>query len=238
MAVFEGYLKGQNRMPSFRMIAFCSLAVLTGCGLAPKQAGGDILVIGDSVLAWNHGTVGRVVASETGRKVVSRAALGAQVDASAARSALGLSIPGQLSDGPWNWIIMDGGANDLVSACGCAGCDDEVDTLISADGSSGSIPALISGARATGAQVLWMGYYQAPESASFANCRASLVEMERRIEAYAKSRIGIHFVDAETVVDPLDPRMYSPDMTHPSRRGSEIIGSFLAQTILAKDGKR
>lgn len=224
-------------MPSFRMIVLCSLAVFSGCGLAPKQVGGDILVIGDSVLAWNHGTAGRVIASETGRTVVSRATAGARVDASAARSALGLSIPGQLSGGPWNWIIMDGGANDLVNACGCAACDDEVDALISADGSSGSIPALISDARATGAQILWMGYYQAPDSMSFATCRASLVEMERRIEAYAKARIGIHFVDAETVVDPLEPAMYSSDMTHPSRIGSEIIGSLLAQTILEKDGK-
>lgn len=224
-------------MTSLQVIAFCSLAVLSGCGWAPKQAGGDILVIGDSVLAWNHGTVGRVISSQTGRKVVSRAALGAQVDASAARSALGLSIPGQLSDGPWNWIIVDGGANDLVGACGCVACGNEVDALISADSSFGSIPALLSEARATGAQVLWMGYYQAPESIAFANCRASLVEMERRIEAYAQAHIGIHFVDSETVIDPLDRSMYSSDMTHPSRMGSEVIGSFLARTILDRQGE-
>lgn len=220
-------------MALFRMMTLCSLVLLTGCGLVPQRSGGDILVIGDSVLAYNDGQIGKVIAAELDRKVVSRAALGARIDASAAYSVLGLSIPGQLSDGPWNWVVMDGGANDLAGSCGCGRCDDDVDALIGPDGSSGAIPDLIAQARATGAQVLWMGYYQAPRSASFRDCRADLVEMERRIKGYAQSRDGVHFIDAESVVDPSEPALYAPDMTHPSRAGSAVLGRFLARAIAA-----
>lgn len=213
-----------------QMIALCGV-LLSACGLAPQQTGGDILVIGDSVLAYNKGALGDVIAAETNRKVVSRAALGARVVAPVAYSVLGLSIPGQLSRGPWNWVVLDGGANDLVGTCGCAGCDDQVDALISANGASGAIPDFIAQARATGAQVLWMGYYQAPESASFKNCRTALVEMERRIAIHAQSRDGVHFVDAEAVFDPANRSLYAADMTHPSPEGSAVLGRFLAQSI-------
>lgn len=214
-----------------QLIALCSL-LLSSCGLVPQQSGGDILVIGDSVMAYNKGALGDVIEAETNRKVVSRAALGARVVAPAAYSVLGLSIPGQISKGPWNWIVMDGGANDLVAACGCTGCDDQVDALIAPDGASGTITDLIAKARATGAQVLWMGYYQAPDSPSFKNCRAALVEMERRIENHAQSHEGVHFVDAETVFDPADRSLYASDMTHPSVEGSAVLGRFLAQSLL------
>lgn len=216
-----------------RMVVFCSLIPLTGCGLVPQRSGGDILVIGDSVLAYNQNRLGEVISSELGRTVVNRAALGARIDASAGYSVLGLSIPGQLSDGPWNWVVMDGGANDLARSCGCGRCDEDVDALIGPDGSSGSIPALIARARATGAQVLWMGYYQAPQSDSFRNCRAPLVEMERRIAVYAQAQDGVHFIDAESVFDPSQKALYAPDMTHPSREGSTVLGRFLARMIAA-----
>lgn len=218
-------------MQMFRIIALCVLALLAGCGLAPQQKSGDILVIGDSVMAWNQGTIGQVIASELDRDVVSLAALGARVRASTAASLVGLSIPGQLSGGKWNWIVMDGGANDLVGSCGCTRCDEVVEGLISSDGTAGAIPDLVAKARQTGAQVLWMGYYQAPASPSFKNCRAGLVEMERRIETYANAHDGVHFVDAEDVFDPADPALLSSDRTHPSRKGSTIIGTFLARAI-------
>lgn len=218
-------------MTLLRVIALVCLAVVAGCGLAPKQSGGDILVVGDSVLAWNGGIVGKVIASELRRDVVSRAALGARIDASRAAAFVGLSIPDQLSAGKWNWIVMDGAANDLGGSCGCVRCDGVVDGLISPDGSVGDIPDLIAKARRSGAQILWMGYYQAPASPSFKNCRASLVELERRVEEYAKSHDGVYFVDAEDVFDLADPTLLGPDRTHPSLKGSTILGKFLARTI-------
>lgn len=218
-------------MMLFRAIAFLCMTHVAGCGLFPRQSSGDILVIGDSVLAWNGGTVGDVIASELDRDVVSRAALGARIDASGAASLVGLSIPDQLSDGRWNWIVMNGGANDIGGSCGCERCDAVIDGLISLDGTVGDIPDLIAKARRTGAQVLWMGYYQAPLSQSFKGCRPGLVELERRVAKYARSHTGVYFVDAEDVIDPANPGLLSSDRTHPSRQGSTIIGRFLARTI-------
>lgn len=220
-------------MMMFRAIAILSLIQIAGCGLVPRQSSGEILLIGDSVLAWNGGTVGNVIASELDREVISRAALGARINASGAASLVGLSIPDQLSDGRWEWIVMNGGANDL-GACGCERCDAVIDGLISSDGSVGDIPDLIARARRTGAQVLWMGYYQAPASQSFKGCRPGLVEVERRVARYARSHAGVHFVDAEDALDPAIPGLLSSDRTHPSRQGSTIIGRFLARTIAEK----
>lgn len=214
-----------------RAIALLCLVLVAGCGLAPRQSGGDILVIGDSVLAWNGGTVGTVIASDLDRDVVSRATLGARIDAGRAAALVGLSIPGQLSDGRWNWIVMNGGANDLGGSCGCGRRDAVIDGLISADGSVGDIPDLIAKARRTGAQVLYMGYYQAPASPSFKTCRTGLIELERRVEIYAQSHAGVHFVDAEDVFDAADPALLASDRTHPSRKGSTILGAFLARAI-------
>lgn len=217
-------------MMPLRMIALVFI-LIAGCGIAPRQSGGDILVIGDSVLAWNQGTIGDVIAAELDRDVVSRAAPGARLHASKAASLVGLSIPRQLSAGKWNWVVMNGGANDLGGSCGCGRCDAVIDALISTDGSTGDIPDLISDARMSGARVLWMGYYQAVESASFRNCRAGLVELERRIEIHAQSHDGVYFFDSEDIFDPNDSRFLGADLTHPSRDGSRILGRFLAKAI-------
>lgn len=214
------------------------LTLFAACGLAPKQMGGDILVVGDSVLAWNRSSsedVGSVIGSDLGRKVVSRATFGARIRAGSLGALGGLSISRQLSAGPWDWIVINGGANDL-GACGCTRCANEIDLLISADGTAGAIPELIAMAKRQGARVLWVGYYQAPESNSFGGCRPGLVELERRIAIHARSQEGVTFVDSEDVFDPTDTSLFSGDQTHPSAAGSAVIGRFLAQQIAGRQG--
>ncbi len=224
-------------MTRIGIFAACVLLSLGGCGLLPQRSGGDILVIGDSVLAWNGfagANVGNAIEAQLGRDVVSRAALGAQLDASNARSLLGLDIPGQLSSGRWNWVVMNGGANDLGESCDCGKCDAVMDGLMSADAQRGEIPTLITRARAQGAQVVWMGYYQAPKSTSFKGCRPLLVELERRIATYAQRQPGVVFIDAEDAFDPTDDTLFAPDNTHPSPKGSALLGRFIARTITAE----
>jgi lysophospholipase L1-like esterase len=206
----------------------CLLLLTASCGPAPQQRRGDILLIGDSVMAWNRlsgADIGRAIETELDRDVVNRAALGARVRAGAR------SIPDQLSAGPWNWVVINGGANDLGLSCGCTRCDGEIDLLISADATTGAIPDLIARARAQGAQVLWMGYYQAPDSRSFKGCRPGLVEIERRIARHAATRDGVFFLDAEDVMDPTNPGLLAWDRTHPSVAGSAVIGRYLAGVI-------
>lgn len=218
-------------------LVLCVLVGLVSCGLGPRQAGGDILVIGDSVMAWNRsaeGDIGRVIEAELERQVVSRASPGARVRAGGFGTLGGLSIPHQLSAGPWNWIVMNGGANDLGFSCGCSRCDAEIDLLISKDGTAGAIPVLITKARRQQAKVLWVGYYQTPNSRSFRGCRPGLVELERRIAEYALTKEGVFFIDSDDVFDPTDPRLFASDRTHPSTAGSAVIGRFVAQEIAGR----
>lgn len=215
-------------------LALILAVVLAGCAAPVSRSGGDILVIGDSVMAWNRSAgadIGAVVEAELGRDVVNRARLGAQLRAGGLASLGGVSIPAQVPDGRWNWIVMNGGANDLGFGCGCTRCDAEIDLLLAPDGSGGAIPDLIRAARATGAQVLWLGYYQAPQSRSFRGCRPGLVELERRIAAFALAQPGVAFLDAEDVMDPADASLLASDRTHPSARGSAVIGRALASAI-------
>ncbi len=209
-------------------------AFLAGCGLPARQPGGDILVIGDSVLAWNkpkNGDIGRVIGAELQREVVSRATLGARLPGGSVGPLRRLNISDQLSAGPWNWIVMNGGANDLGFSCGCTSCEDEIDLLISRDAVTGAIPDLIAKARKSGANVLWIGYYQAPDSKSFRGCRPGLVELERRIANYARNTAGVFFIDAEEVFNPSTNDRLAADNTHPSIEGSAAIGIFAAREI-------
>lgn len=216
-----------------RLVALLLLALVAACGPGQRQSGGDILVIGDSVMAWNKNSgrdIGAVIGASLDREVISRAASGSDIQAGGAKSLIGLSIPGQLPAGRWNWIVMNGGANDLRGSCGCRRCGAEIDRLISRDAASGAIPNLIARARRQSDRVLWMGYYQATQS-SFSGCRPALVELERRVAAYARSNAGVYFVDSESVFDHQDGTLFASDKTHPSPKGSALIGQFLARQI-------
>ena len=211
---------------------------LSACTDTAPRGGGDILVLGDSIMAWNGGrSIPDVIANQTGRSVTSRAVPGAQFDnGSTIASAVGFDIQQQFPGGRWNWVVVNGGANDLSADCGCGACGASVNALIAPDGQSGSIPAFLQRLRAqTGAQVMWMGYYAGSGSGSFAGCRDDLVEIESRIATFAAGRPGIHFVDSEDVIDRGDRGLFAGDNVHPSARGSARIGAYLAQEITARE---
>lgn len=216
-------------------LAFCLFLtfLVAACGVVHGKGGGDVLVIGDSVLAWNRLSgqdAGRQIEAALDRRVVSRATPGARLLAGRVAAIGVLSIPGQLS-GRWNWVVINGGANDLGLRCNCGPCSDEIDALIASQGGGGAIPELITRARAGGAQVLWVGYYNAPESRGFRGCRPALDEVERRIAALAARRPGVHFIDLDDVLDPTQAGLLAQDRTHPSPVGSALIGRFIAEKI-------
>ena len=83
------------------LVAFF-VSLVAGC-VQMQSLRDDIVVIGDSVLAWNHaegGDVGSVIGIELVRTVVNRAAFGAQIRANSFAGLLGLSIPAQLPPDP------------------------------------------------------------------------------------------------------------------------------------------
>lgn len=222
------------------MIRVRSFLLLFGCmflvACAPVNSGrGDILVIGDSVMAWNGATgqaIGDVIADTTGRDVTDRAVpLARLAPESGVLRATGLSIPNQFTGGSWNWIVVNGGANDLSARCGCGACGSVVDALIAPDGESGTIPEFVGRLRGSGAKVLWMGYHAGSGQGGFEGCRDDLVEIERRIAVLAARSDGVVFADAETVFDNTDPANFAGDRTHPSPRGSAVIGRYLADVI-------
>lgn len=217
-------------------LMFPALFALAACTDIAPRAGGDILVIGDSVLAWNGtggANVGDGIARSLQRNVVSKAVPGAQIDnTSGVAGAVGFDIMRQLPRGRWNWVVMNGGANDLSSDCGCAPCAPSVSAFIDPGATTGTIPAFIRQVqRQTGAQVLWMGYYAGSGSGSFAGCRQDLVELERRIARFAATTPGVYFADAEDVIDRGDRALFAPDNVHPSVKGSGIIAAYLAGVI-------
>ena len=220
-------------------IAALFVSLLAACAQAPSK-NGDIVIVGDSVMAWNRSKgsdVGSAVSAELNRSVVNRAAFGARIRTNNLAGLAGLSIPDQLPEGRWKWVLANGGANDLGFSCGCTRCDGEIDALISGDGQTGDIPDFVNRARAQGAQVLWLGYYQAPETNSFEGCRPGLVEIERRIARLSRSDEGIFFLDAEAFFDPLDTELFDRDKTHPSPKGSALIGREIAR-LVAQNAQR
>lgn len=209
--------------------------------IAPKE-GGDILVIGDSVLAWNSRTeqsIPDVMAQQLGRQVINKAVPGAKfANDNALLSAVGFDIQRQYPGGDWNWIVLNGGANDFgFNDCKCGDCRAVVDRLIGADTRTGAIPDFLTRLRASGAQVIWMGYYKGNGKGSFEGCRDDLVLLERRIARFAASMDGISFLDSEIVIDPADPAQFASDNTHPSPKGSALIGAYLAKAISLRDAR-
>lgn len=212
----------------------CVFAVLlclaTPLGAEPLR----VLAIGDSILAW-HKWTGRDIPSVMG------AALGAQVENDAVAGArfsntsglgraVGFDVRAQFRTGPWNLVLINGGANDFLADCGCRACDPVLDGLIAPD-LSGEVATLLAEILASGAKVIWMGYYASARSGQFAGCRPYLVEYDARLARLAAQTPGLSFVDSEAVLDREDRGHFAFDGIHPSPEGARRIGAYLARSV-------
>lgn len=212
------------------MVLFTILLVLAGCSFVPPSVDrdADVIVVGDSILAWHRGTgrsIPDAVEQGTGLTV-------SNVSVSGARFLGTGGIPSQYIAGPWDWVIVDGGGNDLLPACGNSNAPAILDALISADGQQGAIPAFVNRAATNGAQVIILGYY--PVSARggpFVSCVSVLDELAMRQARLAASNPAAVFVDSGDVIDAIDAASYAPDLVHPSQQGAALVGQLLASTI-------
>ena len=146
------------------------MVLLTGCTEAvPRDNSARILAMGDSMLAW-HGA-SRVAVSHNmedilGEPVIDRSVVGARIFYHLPVSgALGMNISQQYAPGNWDWVVMNGGGNDLWFGCGCTRCDRKLTRMITSDGQGGSVPDLVRQIRASGARVIYVGYLRSPVSA-------------------------------------------------------------------------
>ncbi|MBT8423866.1 MAG: SGNH/GDSL hydrolase family protein [Silicimonas sp.] len=212
-----------------------ALAALAGCGPEPVTRRTEILVLGDSVMAWNRltdGAIADVIGRRLGVEVADRSRNGATILGTA-----GETIPDQYRPGDYEWVILDGGANDLQRRCNCNACQRTLNRLITPDGSGGAIVDLVRRARADGARVLYLGTYRAPTGRRFfQGCDDELDEVDRRVKRLAARDAGVLFVSGKDALDPNNPAHFFLDKLHPSPVGSARLGVLIANAIRVSGG--
>lgn len=226
-----------GRLPAFLVPAL--LVVLAACTRTDHiQPDTRVLAIGDSVLAWHgftHEAPPDVVAQLTGLPVANLAVAGARLSAtSPAIIAKGGDIRLQYQSGPWDWVILNGGANDLLAECGCRGCEATLDSLVGPGGEGGDIPALVDRIVADSARVVILGYYDANLRLNpFSRCAEEVDVLNHRLQELARKRRGVVYVGADEVIDPANPAHWYGDRVHPSRLGAALMGERIAAAMAA-----
>jgi hypothetical protein len=214
-----------------------SILALVGCGEAvTKNTTARILVVGDSMFAANAvvtGTVADGLEAELGQEVIDRAVSGARYFYYLPISgAAGLRLDAQYRPGKWDWVVMNGGGNDLLFGCGCVLCDHQLDRLVSPDGKHGAIPAYVANIRANGARVIYAGYLRNPGFATpIRACGPAGNELDRRLAKMAALDMGVIFIPMADLVPHGDTSYHQLDRIHPSPKGSRAIAHRIAQTI-------
>ncbi len=203
---------------------------------APARAD-NVLVIGDSILAWHRASGQSVpdqLAAASGLTVTNRAVSGARFShAGVIAAATGFDIRRQMRPGQWDAIVIDGGGNDLMGECRCSACGTVLDQLISADGRRGEIPSFVARlSQTTGARIFWLDYYAVPTvGGPFSPCRDELAILSDRLQRLAPRLPSMTYLTGKQVIDPDDLTLYDRDRLHPSRKGAALLGRYLAGEI-------
>jgi len=140
------------------------------------------------------------------------------------------NIPTQLDDVRTEWVVLNGGANDLSDNCDCSDCGAVLDRLISDDGLQGAIPSLVADLRAQGSQVIWADYYTSPRYAG-TSCEAPYQVLEDRLGRMADGDASVTLVDMDDVFSPDDLSLFASDRIHPSKKGSARIATLIAPKL-------
>ena len=188
-----------------------------------------LLGMGDSVMEWNRedaSTIPEVVGEEAGFAVLNNAESGAKVIEES------YAIPSQFVEQNWDWVIINGGANDVDGYCD----EDEgavLDAIISDDVSQGDMVDLVNKVSTFAKHVMLASYYDIPsDSESMVGCEAVMEEMELRYEALANTLPNVHFFDMGDAITPSNREYYDEDLLHPSPDGCVAIGMMMAERIL------
>jgi len=203
---------------------------------AQNKSDPRILVIGDSLMA-SHAVTGRSIAGNLRdileRDVLNRSVIGARmIYKLPLTGGMGLSIPAQFRKGGYDWVVMNGGGNDLWMGCGCNRCERKMNKLIAADGRRGEIPKLMARIRKTGAQVIYVGYLRSPDiNTPIESCKDEGDELESRISALAERVSGVHFLSLHDLVPPGDLSYFGLDRVHPSVKASREIAQRVADFV-------
>lgn len=213
-------------------------AVLTLCALLTAPAAAEppmrVLVMGDSFMTSNASakkSFSHVLSGLLRAEVKNRAVAGARhLYALPVTGALGMNISKQYRPGKWDYVVMNGGGNDLWLGCGCGKCTRKMDRLISSNGRKGAIPSTVARARRDGAKVIYVGYLRSPGRWSpIEGCKSLGDKLEARIKKLADIDWGVTFVSLTDMVPYGDSSFHANDMIHPSPKGSAAA----AQRVLS-----
>lgn len=210
--------------------ALAVFLVLAACTFVPPAANRDaqIIAVGDSILAWHRGTgrsIPDVVADASGLSVSNVSVAGARFS-----DTPGIVAQYQVAD--WDWVIMDGGGNDLLPVCGTPNARTVLNALVSENGRAGAMFDFANSVAAQGAQVIVLGYYPiSDQGGPFVPCRDVLNELAARQARMAAALPDVYFVDAGRVIGSADGNAYASDLVHPSPRRAALVGQLIASTM-------
>ncbi|MEL6913831.1 MAG: SGNH/GDSL hydrolase family protein [Pseudomonadota bacterium] len=194
-------------------------------GTAAAEPRARIQLLGDSMMA-THVLSGRAVPNWVARE------LGEDVDNKSLTGAMMRGISHQYEPGPHDWVVLNGGGNDLWLGCGCRRCEDRMSRMITPAGDAGMLPKLVARIRGDGAKVLYVGYLRSPGFGSpIEHCRDEGDEMERRVEAMARRMDGVWLLSNRALVPAGDRSFHAFDRIHPSVKGSKAIARRIVSVI-------
>ncbi|MEN0061335.1 MAG: SGNH/GDSL hydrolase family protein [Myxococcota bacterium] len=215
-------------------LAACQEATLDSSPPTPRAG---IHAVGDSIMASfaeEGASIADVVSEARGESV-------ANVSVGGALMTLGdperPAIPDQYREGDWSWLIVDGGGNDLGELCGCDGCDDVLDSLVTSDGRGGVFPRFVGPIAQSGVRVALMGYPDLPDDAAFGfdACDDEFEVLAQRLTTLATFDARIDFIDMRDVISSTDLDMYVDDHVHPSLAGAATMGAYLVERMAAAE---
>lgn len=222
----------------FKQLCFvASFALLSGCGetVGPNTQA-RILLLGDSMMAANSAenqTVADGIEQILGEEVIDRSVIAARYFyILPITGAAGLRLDAQYRPGPWKWVVLNGGGNDLLFGGGCGASTTQLDRLVSPDGKRGAIPAFVAKLRTSGARVLYVGYLRNPgRGTPIKACGPAGNEMDRRLAKMAALDKGVDFMPLSDLVPYGDISYHQLDRIHPSIKGSQAIAARIAEHI-------
>ena len=228
------------------LLRLCLVLAVSGLAAMPVRAETPeprILVMGDSLLAMHKfvgQSVGQALKKRLGEPVMNMPVKGARMNhIEPLTGAIGLKIPMQFRKGDWDWIIVNGGGNDLLFGCGCGKCQRVMSRLITEDGTRGTIPVLLKKLRDTGANVIYVGYLRTPGRRSLVDsCAAVGNRLEGRVADLARRMRGVYYLSNRDLVPEGDLSFHALDRIHPSFKGSKAIAARIADLIARADPTR
>tara|TARA_R110002072_G_scaffold108642_1_gene235528 strand:- start:2574 stop:3257 length:684 start_codon:yes stop_codon:yes gene_type:complete len=221
------------------LIRLCAALALCAMLTAPAAAERPmrVLVMGDSFMTSNRfarKSFSHVLSSLLQTNVKSKAVIGARhLYALPITGSLGMNISKQYIPGKWDYVVMNGGGNDLWLGCGCGKCTRKMEKLISSDGRKGAIPRSVARARRDGAKVIYVGYLRSPGRGSpIEACKPLGDKLEARISNLAALDSGITFVSLADMVPYGDASFHALDMIHPSAKGSAAAAKRVVSAMI------